>query len=164
VFNYIQSGTGAWIECPVGITAREKLTPPKLSFKRSHLIASQQPGVRVVHSEERQAFERSQRAKAMERVRTRLEKLARRVAKGRLKAAEKIGAPRARVLAQSRSSLLRLGSRGRRLPLLRASCSLHARSGPRRQAAAGAIAHDGAQRLKKIIILFAFAECPLHAW
>jgi hypothetical protein len=51
-----------------------------------------------LHSEERHVFERSQRAKAMERVRIRLEKLARRVAKGRLKAAEKIGAAAARVL------------------------------------------------------------------
>ena len=55
----------------------------------------------VVHFEERHAFERSQRDKAMERVRTRLEKLARRVAKGRLKAAEKIGAAAARVLAHN---------------------------------------------------------------
>ena len=80
--------------------AREKLTPPKTLVQE---VASQQPGVRVfvVHSEERHAFERSQRAKAMERVRTRLEKLARRVAKGRLKAAEKIGAAAARVLARN---------------------------------------------------------------
>ncbi len=28
VFDYIQSATGPWIECPVGITAREKATPP----------------------------------------------------------------------------------------------------------------------------------------
>ena len=100
VFDYIQSATGPWIECPVGITAREKLTPPKTLVQE---VASQQPGVRVfvVHSEERHAFERSQRAKAMERVRTRLEKLARRVAKGRLKAAEKIGAAAARVLARN---------------------------------------------------------------
>src|SRR5271163_100733 len=100
VFDYIQSATGPWIECPVGITAREKLTPPKTLVQE---VASQQPGVRVfvVHSEERHAFERSQRDKAMERVRTRLEKLARRVAKGRLKAAEKIGAAAARVLARN---------------------------------------------------------------
>jgi transposase len=100
VFDYIQSATGPWIECPVGITAREKLTPPKTLVQE---VESQQPGVRVfvVHSEERHAFERSQRAKAMERVRTRLEKLARRVAKGRLKAAEKVGAAAARVLARN---------------------------------------------------------------
>jgi hypothetical protein len=52
------------------------------------------PGVRVfvVHSDERLAYERTQRTKAMDRVRARLEKLERRAAKGRLKAIEKIGA------------------------------------------------------------------------
>src|SRR3984893_18703100 len=29
VFDYIQSATAPWIECPVGTTAREKATPPK---------------------------------------------------------------------------------------------------------------------------------------
>jgi len=29
VYDYIQSATGPWIECPIGITAREKATPPK---------------------------------------------------------------------------------------------------------------------------------------
>src|SRR5215472_12179992 len=29
VFDYIQSATGPWIECPLGITARKKATPPK---------------------------------------------------------------------------------------------------------------------------------------
>jgi transposase len=60
-------------------------------------------GVRVfiVHSEERAAFERRHRAKAMERVRARLEKLQRRIAKGKLKAPEKVGAAAARVLARN---------------------------------------------------------------
>ena len=100
VFDYIQSATGPWIECPVGITAREKAAPPKTRVQE---VASKTPGVRVfvVHSEEREAFERSQRVRAMERVRTRLEKLARRIAKGRLKAAEKIGAAAARILARN---------------------------------------------------------------
>jgi hypothetical protein len=48
----------------------------------------------VVHSDEQAAFERAQRVKAMERVRARLVKLERRVATGRLKAPEKIGAGR----------------------------------------------------------------------
>ena len=98
VFDYIQSATGPWIECPLGITAREKATPPKTLVQE---LASQTPGVRVfvVHSEERQAYERAQRDKAMERVRARLEKLQRRVAEGRLKAPEKIGAAAARILA-----------------------------------------------------------------
>src|SRR5215475_12247556 len=100
VFDYIQSATGPWIECPLGITAREKATPPKTLVQE---VASKTPGVRVfvVHSEERQAYERSQRDKAMARVRDRLEKLQRRVAKGRLKAAEKIGAAAGRILTRN---------------------------------------------------------------
>jgi transposase len=100
VFDYIQSATGPWIECPAGITAREKATPPKTLVQE---VASKTPGVRVfvVHSEERQAFERAQRTRAMDRVRARLEKLQRRVANGRLKAPEKIGAAAARILARN---------------------------------------------------------------
>jgi hypothetical protein len=56
----------------------------------------------VVHSEERLAIERTQRIKAMSRVRARLEQLERRVAKGKLKAAEKIGAAAAKILARTR--------------------------------------------------------------
>src|SRR6266852_4162093 len=100
VFDYIQSATGPWTECPVGITAREKSTAPKTLVQE---VTSKQPGVRVfvVHSEERLAYERAQRVKAMDRVRTRLEKLQRRVEGGRLKAAEKIGAAAARVLTRN---------------------------------------------------------------
>src|ERR1700693_5654523 len=100
VFDYIQSATGAWIECPVGITAREKASSPKTLAQE---VLSNQPGVRVfvAHSEERLAFERRHRIKAMERVRTRLEKLQQRIAQGRLKAPEKIGAAAARVLGRN---------------------------------------------------------------
>jgi len=100
VFDYIQSATGPWIECPVGITAREKAMPPKTVVQE---VASTRPGVRVfvVHSEERAAFERAQRVKAMEGVRTKLELLRQRVATGRLKAPAKIGAVAARILARN---------------------------------------------------------------
>jgi transposase len=100
VFDYIQSATGPWTECPVGITSREKATPPKTLVQE---VVAREPGVRVfvVHSDERLAYERAQRTKAMERVRARLEKLARRVAKGRVKATEKIGAAAARILARN---------------------------------------------------------------
>jgi hypothetical protein len=56
----------------VGITAREKATSPKTLVQE---VASNKPGARVfvVHSDERAAFERAQRVKAMGRVRTRLE-------------------------------------------------------------------------------------------
>jgi len=46
----------------------------------------------VVHAKERATFERAQRVKAMERLQTRLVKLERRVAAGRLKVEAKIGA------------------------------------------------------------------------
>ncbi len=100
VFDYIQSATGPWIECPVGITAREKATSPKTLVQE---VAATWPGVRVfvVHSEERLAFERAHRTKAMDKVRTKLEKLERRVATGKLKAAQKIGAAAARILARN---------------------------------------------------------------
>ena len=98
VFDYIQSATGEWTECPVGITARAKATPPKTLVQE---VASNKPGVRVfvVHSDERAAFERAQRVKAMGRGRTRLEGLEQRIEKGRLNAAEKVGAAAARILA-----------------------------------------------------------------
>jgi transposase len=98
VFDYIQSATGPWIECRAGITTREHANAPKTFVQE---VAASQPGVRVfvVHSEERAGFETAQRTKAMERVRIKLEALQRRVAKGRLKAAAKIGAAAARILA-----------------------------------------------------------------
>jgi transposase len=86
------------MECPIGITASEKKEPPKTLVQE---VASNEPGVRVfvVHSDERLAYERTQRIKSMDRVRTELEALAQRIAKGKLKAAEKIGAAAARILA-----------------------------------------------------------------
>jgi transposase len=98
VFDYIQSATGPWIECRAGVTTRERANAPKTLVQE---VAASQPGVRVfvVHSEERAGFETAQRVKAMERVRIKLEALQRRVVKGRLKAAAKIGAAAARILA-----------------------------------------------------------------
>jgi hypothetical protein len=55
----------------------------------------------VVHSDERLAFERAQRMKSMERKRIKLVALQRRVAKGRLTSAEKIGAAAAVILARN---------------------------------------------------------------
>jgi transposase len=97
IFDYIQSATGPWIECPVGITASEKSPPPKTLVQE---VPSHKPGVRVfvVHSDERLAFERAHRIKAMNRVRGKLEKLQRRIAAGKLKAADKIGAAAAAIL------------------------------------------------------------------
>jgi transposase len=99
VYDYIQRATGPWIECPIGITASEQKVPPRTLVQE---VRSDEAGVRVfvVHSEERLAFERAQRSKAMARVRAELEALAQRVAKGRLKAPEKIGAAAGAILGR----------------------------------------------------------------
>jgi transposase len=100
IYDYIQRATGEWLECPVGITASERKNPPKTLVQE---VPSGQDGVRVfvVHSDERLAFERAQRIKSMERVRIKLAALERRVAEGRLKLAEKIGAAAAAILARN---------------------------------------------------------------
>ncbi len=99
VFRYIERATGPWTECPVGITAREKTDVPKTRVQE---VASDQAGVRifVVQSDERLAFERTQRLNAMARVRTALEALERRVRRGQLKDPAKIGAAAARILGR----------------------------------------------------------------
>lgn len=86
-----------WIDCPVGITAREKKEPPRTRVQE---VTCDREGVRVfvVDSDERRAYEERQRTKAMQRVRESLEKVQARVAKGHLKQPEKIGAAVERVL------------------------------------------------------------------
>jgi transposase len=86
-----------WIECPVGITARERTNPPRT---RAQEVASGAEGVRiiVVDSDERRAYEEAMRQKSMNRTREQLQKLADRVAAGKLKRPEKIGAAAERVL------------------------------------------------------------------
>ena len=100
IFDYIQSATGPWIECPPGIAAGEKSPPPKTLVQE---VPSHKPGIRVfvVHSDERLAYERAQRTKAMDRVRGKLEKLQRRIAIGKLQAADKIGAAAATILMRN---------------------------------------------------------------
>ncbi|MFQ5859714.1 MAG: IS1634 family transposase [Anaerolineae bacterium] len=99
IYRYMERATGEWIECPGGITARDKAEPAKTLVQE---VDSEQPGVRifVVHSDERLGFEREQRLKAMQRVQEAFERLERRVGKGQLKAAEKVGAAAARIQAR----------------------------------------------------------------
>jgi transposase len=99
VYRLIEKATGPWTDCPVGITASEKSSPPKTQVQE---VASDKPGVRVfiVQSEERLAYEQAQRLKVMERVKSALQKLEQRVRDGKLKAPEKIGAAAARILAR----------------------------------------------------------------
>ncbi len=100
VLQYVKRATGPWLACPAGITAREKAEVPQTRVQE---VASETPGVRVfvVHSDERMAYERAEREKAMQRVRQELEALERRVTTGKLKTPEKIGAAAARVLARN---------------------------------------------------------------
>jgi transposase len=96
---YLERATGAWLECRAGIAAREKAEVPKTRVQE---VASDQAGVRVfvVHSDERMSYERTEREKSMRRVREELEALEQRVATGKLKAPEKIGAAAASILAR----------------------------------------------------------------
>jgi transposase len=100
VYEYIESATGPWLDCPVGITAAERSRPPRT---RVCEVAAKQPGVRVfvVDSEERRDYEQGERKKAMERVRKSLEALRCRVEQGKIKAPEKVGAAAARILTRN---------------------------------------------------------------
>jgi transposase len=100
VIAYIRAAQGPWLECPMGITAREKATAPKTLVQE---VPSGKQGVRVfvVHSDERLQYERGEREKAMLKVQQALAALKERVAHKKLKAPEKIGAAAARVLAHN---------------------------------------------------------------
>ena len=87
-----------WIDCPTGITARErKQNPPRT---RAQEVATNDPAVRVIviDSDERREYEQAMREKSMERARAKLGKLKERVASGSLKQPEKIGAAAERIM------------------------------------------------------------------
>jgi transposase len=89
VYHLVLAAAGPWQKCPGEGTAVQE-------------VPGAEAGVRVfvVRSEERLAYEKGMREQSMERTRTALDKLARRVAAGKLKAPEKIGAAAARALAR----------------------------------------------------------------
>jgi transposase len=89
-----------WQECPAGIAASERAVAPRTRVQE---VAGKELGVRVfvVHSEEREQYERGMRELSMERTRQELEGLRLRVEKGELKEAEKIGAAAAKVLVRN---------------------------------------------------------------
>jgi transposase len=97
VLRYVERAIGPWLDCPAGIAASERTEVPRTQVQE---VKSDKPGVRVfvVHSDERLAYERGEREKAMARVRAALDSLAQRVNTGKLKAPEKIGAAAARTL------------------------------------------------------------------
>lgn len=91
-----------WLDCPVGITARErKENPPRTRVQE---IATDEPMRRVfvIDSDERRAYEQAKRSQAMERTRVKLESVQRRVAEGKLTEAARIGAAAERALRDHR--------------------------------------------------------------
>ena len=93
----------AWIDCDVGINAREKKEGER-PRTRVQEVKCDREGVRVfvVDSDERREYEQRMRQKAMDRVRADLEKVQKRIAKGQLKKPEKIGAAVQRALTPNR--------------------------------------------------------------
>jgi transposase len=89
-----------WLDCPVGITAREKKPPPRTRVQE---VKCDRAGVRVfvVDSDERRQYESRQREKAMKRVSEALQKVQTRVAKRQLVRPEKIGAAMERALQKN---------------------------------------------------------------
>jgi transposase len=89
-----------WITCPAGVTARERTNPPRT---RAQEVPSGEAGMRVivVDSDERRGYEEAMRQQSMERTRQALEKLQARVAAGKLKQPEKIGAAVERLLQRN---------------------------------------------------------------
>jgi transposase len=86
-----------WLDCPGGITARERKNPPRTRVQEI-ATADEQRRVFVIDSEERRAYEEGKRKQAMERVRVKLESVRRRVAAGELTDAARIGAAAERAL------------------------------------------------------------------
>jgi transposase len=100
--DYIHQAEGRtdWQECAAGITASEKAVVPRTRVVE---VSGKETGVRVmvVHSDEREVYERSMRELSMERVRKDLEALQAQVEKGELKEPDKIGAAAATKLRRN---------------------------------------------------------------
>ena len=100
-FDYIQQAQlrSDWQSCPAGIAAAERSVVPQTRVVE---VAGKEPGVRVfvVHSEEREQWERSMRETALARVRKELQALQAQVEKGELKEPDQIGAAAAHKLAR----------------------------------------------------------------
>jgi transposase len=89
-----------WQECPVGIAASEKSVTPRTRVVE---VPGKEPGVRVfvVHSDEREIYERGMRELSMSRARKDLEALQAQIDKGELKEPDKIGAAAATKLRRN---------------------------------------------------------------
>lgn len=99
IIRYIEGASGPRRQCALGIVAGEKAGSPKTWVWE---VKGEKEGMRVfvVHSEEREAYERAMRERSMGRVREELEALKEQVAKGKLKSREKIGFHAAKILSR----------------------------------------------------------------
>ena len=91
-----------WLDCPVGITAREKKENPPRTRVQEIDLGEDPRRVFVIDSDERRAYEQAKRTQAMERTRVKLESVQRRVADGTLTDAARIGAAAERALRDHR--------------------------------------------------------------
>ena len=100
VVRYIEAATGPGRECRSGMTVSEKSDGPRSWVWE---VKGEEPGVRVfvVHSEEREAYERAMRERSQERARKELEGLKEQVFKGKLKSREKMGFHVAKILSRN---------------------------------------------------------------
>jgi transposase len=92
-----QVDEACWVDCPMGINARER--KPPLRTRGQEVSGPDSPQrVFVIDSDERRQYEQAKREQAMERTRIRLAKLQQRVAAGKLTNPEQIGAAATRAL------------------------------------------------------------------
>jgi transposase len=91
-----------WLDCPVGITAREKKENPPRTRVQEIDIDDETRRVFVIDSDERRAYEQAKRTQAMERTRVKLASVQRRVVEKKLTDAAQIGAAAERALRAHR--------------------------------------------------------------
>ena len=87
-----------WLDCPVGITAREKKANPPRTRVQEIATGDESRRVFVIDSDERRKYEQAKRTQAMERTRVKLASVQRRVTEGKLVDAARIGAAAERAL------------------------------------------------------------------
>lgn len=103
--GWLQSiNESAWVDCPLGITAREKKEQPLRTRVQEVASGNAKQRVFIIDSEERRQYEQGKREQAMERARKKLLGVQERVAKGRLKDPAKIGAAAERAMQAHQGS------------------------------------------------------------
>jgi transposase len=87
-----------WLDCPMGITVREKKTDPPRTRVQEVASGNALQRVFVIDSDDRRQYEQGKRQQAMERTRVRLDQVKARVAQRKLTNAAQVGAAAERAL------------------------------------------------------------------